>query len=128
MDRHHEQHVDLVQKRFEQFERCRRIQSQADATTGIAKLPSMMSQWIQSAPASSTLRTSPARFEKSAARTDGATITFGIAANVQRSTLNVQRSIERFGARALGFRASARPPLYIKSLTAGRAVSCYRVS
>src|SRR5439155_688667 len=92
------------------------------------KWPSMMSQWIQSAPASSTLRTSPARFEKSAARMDGATITFGIAANVQRSTLNVQCSIEVWSLWALGFRASAQPPLYIKSLTAGRAVSCYRVS
>src|SRR5207244_11348356 len=92
------------------------------------KWPSMMSQWIQSAPASSALRTSPARFEKSAARMDGATITFGIGANVQRSTLNVQCSIEVWSLWALGFRASAQPPLYIKSLTAGRAVSCYRVS
>src|SRR5205807_1420586 len=45
------------------------------------KWPSMMSQWIQSAPADSTLRTSSARFEKSAARIDGATRIFGIIAN-----------------------------------------------
>src|SRR2546430_15402310 len=57
------------------------------------KWPSMMSQWIQSAPADSTLRTSSARFEKSAARIDGATRIFDINANVQRSTPNVQRSI-----------------------------------
>src|SRR5207244_8735231 len=37
-------------------------------------------------------------------------------------------SIEVWSLWALGFRASAQPPLYIKSLTAGRAVSCYRVS
>src|SRR4051794_36545275 len=58
------------------------------------KWPSMMSQWIQSAPAASTLRISSARFEKLAARMDGATMTFGIQTNVQRSTLNVQRSIQ----------------------------------
>src|SRR5205807_3120113 len=92
------------------------------------KWPSMMSQWIQSAPADSTLRTSSARFEKSAARIDGATRIFGIKANVQRSTPNVQRSIRGLepGYWDLGLRRGRS--LYIKSLTAGRGVSCYRVS
>jgi len=38
MHGHHEQHVDLVEKRFDKFEICFRIQSQSDAAFRIANL------------------------------------------------------------------------------------------